>query len=352
MDIETLTPALISISDDRTLANDHGPTTFLLDIVQPQKALPETSPTGDKSRKHFTLTPQSATANPTILIQRMSKAEEVATGVDKQSVCGYCGDPASQTCTGCMNMTYCSKDHQSTDWQTHKLLCRSFATFQDRPEEGYVRAIVLPEDSKKPCFVWIPVFVEELESKGSDPADESLSSIKDGDADHDSMSIDSEQDERVEDMGWEEARANPTGYLDYEGIVIDSTDEESAMSSSTTATSIQDEEELGDSVQLRWRGTFNRDGSQPNTCVAYLTNVDVGTRFKGPLELYGVSSTTGSVVDLDTTFLTLAVKLLSDVIRWKDVSLAPEEDIGSGPTRLSEKTTVAVSDKHDVETGQ
>lgn len=279
--------------------------------------------------------------------------------IDKQSVCGCCGVPASKICTGCTNMRYCSRDHQIEDWRIHKSLCKSFANFQERPGDGYRRVIVLPEDSKKPCFAWIPMYDEEASPK-DDNGPEAESSRNEGEQAKASMSEQDEVSSRNQgedgetstpveavEMGWEDARANPTGYDEPDTVSMDG---RSDTSFSTIPASIEHEKHSNHSVRLRWRGTCNSDGLPPNNCVASLTNALMGTHFRGPLELYGTNEATGSCVDLDTTFLTLAVKLLLILGNEQGKALIEDrqEEPGAEAAILAEKVESTRMDGHGV----
>lgn len=288
-------------------------------------------------------------------------------------------------------MKYCSNEHQVLDWQTHKLLCKSLATFQERPRDDYRRAIVFPEDSNKPRFKWILTGAVEDLAGGEGEQDEeqpnrcdehgsSLSSSADdqrevslGNAgnEHDNslsnasvygvetamvaMSSVSRLDEASlgvldklsamdDEIGWEDARANPTGY-EYAAIQDESIDGQSDTSDLTNATSVDPEEYQ---VHLRWRGSCNLGGPSPNQCVTALTNDMIGNRFKGDLLVYGVDGR-GFMVDLDTTLLTLAIDLLlfMDGEQFTALFKSPEEGSGSGVASSVEILGVAASEVHE-----
>ena len=40
--------------------------------------------------------------------------------------CEVCEAKASQRCSGCQSVFYCSRDHQRQDWKTHRLTCRAY----------------------------------------------------------------------------------------------------------------------------------------------------------------------------------------------------------------------------------
>src|SRR5437762_10992722 len=82
--------------------------------------------------------------------------------------CTICILPGTKACTGCNSARYCSVECRDTDWQTHKLLCRSFKDFltpsssQDENTK-FKRAILFPSDSEVPRFVWLKSWKESDE---------------------------------------------------------------------------------------------------------------------------------------------------------------------------------------------
>lgn len=229
-------------------------------------------------------------------------------------------------------MRYCSKEHQIADWKSHKLLCKSFAKLQECPGDGLCRAISFPEDCKQPCFIWIPSVIEEDSLSDEDELEESSSS-SDDEQDEIKSIVEGQRDE-AEDIGWDDARANPTGYE-----IPDTTlpDERSGSSWSTAGTSFEDEEEPREGVQLQWRcSSDNTDTARPNKCVATLINERAAERFQGSWELYGVSRATGCSVDLDTTLLSVALSLIAEQGAFEDHCECPEGLIASAAAVVQE----------------
>jgi hypothetical protein len=70
-------------------------------------------------------------------------------------LCFACNKPGTQRCSGCHNARYCASECQKKDWTLHKLLCKSFANFGERPSPKHHRAILFPDDETKPKFIWI-----------------------------------------------------------------------------------------------------------------------------------------------------------------------------------------------------
>ena len=79
----------------------------------------------------------------------------MAAVVDSSCPCGE--DDGKLTCGGCRNIKYCSVECQEADWLSHKLLCKTFKDFQERPEPGMRRIIVFLPGESKPKFMWRPM---------------------------------------------------------------------------------------------------------------------------------------------------------------------------------------------------
>ncbi|KAF2818375.1 hypothetical protein CC86DRAFT_309301 [Ophiobolus disseminans] len=77
------------------------------------------------------------------------------------NLCVMCREVASNSCSGCHSIRYCSTACQKIDWPVHKLLCKDFKDFKDdsRPtKEGYSvykRAIFFAEGEDVPRFIWL-----------------------------------------------------------------------------------------------------------------------------------------------------------------------------------------------------
>ena len=71
--------------------------------------------------------------------------------------CPSCIELGTLTCACCKNVKYCSTSCQQTDWQFHKVLCKSFKKFEIRPSQDMRRVIYFPADQAKPEFRWLPL---------------------------------------------------------------------------------------------------------------------------------------------------------------------------------------------------
>ncbi|KAH7081157.1 hypothetical protein BKA63DRAFT_561719 [Paraphoma chrysanthemicola] len=85
-----------------------------------------------------------------------------ADGASSQ-LCAMCMKEGSKACGGCHEMRYCSTECQKSDWQIHKMACKSLKAFSDanRPHQiGFIyrRAIYFPVDEARPRFIWIRFF--------------------------------------------------------------------------------------------------------------------------------------------------------------------------------------------------
>lgn len=71
-----------------------------------------------------------------------------------QKQCPRCKEPATKTCGGCKNITYCSAECQQADWPTHKILCGTFKDFAQHPSAGKCRVVAFLPGETKPRFMW------------------------------------------------------------------------------------------------------------------------------------------------------------------------------------------------------
>ena len=78
--------------------------------------------------------------------------------------CDVCHKLERTACTGCLNAVYCSKACQKRDWPIHKILCKSFKNFADstRPSKTHIRALLFPDHSATPEFIWLPTSTVEF----------------------------------------------------------------------------------------------------------------------------------------------------------------------------------------------
>jgi hypothetical protein len=73
------------------------------------------------------------------------------------STCPSCSKQASQQCSNCKDIKYCSTSCQKADWESHKLLCKSLANYQTRPTPEMRRVIVFHAHANKPTWEWMPI---------------------------------------------------------------------------------------------------------------------------------------------------------------------------------------------------
>ncbi len=72
-------------------------------------------------------------------------------------VCSNCGKTTSTRCSSCKAVRYCSIACQSAQYHFHRHLCESYPEFQLPPREGMVRAILFPEISRNPRWLWVKI---------------------------------------------------------------------------------------------------------------------------------------------------------------------------------------------------
>lgn len=71
--------------------------------------------------------------------------------------CVMCNANSAQRCSQCRSSWYCSQECQESDWPSHKLLCKRFATQTSRPSPNHKRAIFFPVDREQPRMIWVPI---------------------------------------------------------------------------------------------------------------------------------------------------------------------------------------------------
>lgn len=73
------------------------------------------------------------------------------------TLCTVCPQPGHLICTGCRGTRYCSAECQRVDRPTHKIFCSAFDryTSDKRPSPLHIRAILFPEDKKRPEWTWV-----------------------------------------------------------------------------------------------------------------------------------------------------------------------------------------------------
>lgn len=73
------------------------------------------------------------------------------------SICPVCSAPATQQCSRCKNLKYCSPNCQRQDYGSHKLLCKTFPENGHPPDPRLRRCIYFPPDDFSPQWVWLNV---------------------------------------------------------------------------------------------------------------------------------------------------------------------------------------------------
>ncbi|KAN0125367.1 hypothetical protein V8E53_015557 [Lactarius tabidus] len=66
--------------------------------------------------------------------------------------CLVCSNPAANWCAGCKSASYCDKEHQKKDWQSHKEYCLKVKAAGANTFD----AILFPANESKPRLVKIP----------------------------------------------------------------------------------------------------------------------------------------------------------------------------------------------------
>jgi hypothetical protein len=170
--------------------------------------------------------------------------------------CTLCNKSSTDCCAGCHDAYYCSKDCQTKDWNLHKLLCKKFAKFTDRPTERHVRAIYFPVDGTEPKFDWLP---------------------------HGKKGFNSLESTRL------------LGNAD--------------CSAATFPMDPSNRQHLGKTIHLRYRSVYLMDGSVLNLSIAKMKEVSEPLNCRGP---FLVQATKGAVnCDLDSTALKTIVRFFN-----------------------------------------
>jgi len=69
------------------------------------------------------------------------------------------GPTVPPLCGACQNISYCDKACQTTDWPTHKNVCKPYSqcTTSSRPGRNHRRVLVFDVAASKPQFEWLAV---------------------------------------------------------------------------------------------------------------------------------------------------------------------------------------------------
>lgn len=75
-------------------------------------------------------------------------------------LCSACDTATTHVCGQCKSARYCSKSCQQANWAVHKLLCKTYFTFDNTspPTDEHFKAILFPIDSKTPEIVWFDAY--------------------------------------------------------------------------------------------------------------------------------------------------------------------------------------------------
>lgn len=75
----------------------------------------------------------------------------------KDDQCVWCMQNATETCSACQNVVYCSHTCQRLDWPVHKQLCAAIKQHTPRPTPSHRLALAFPQDQDTPELKWINV---------------------------------------------------------------------------------------------------------------------------------------------------------------------------------------------------
>lgn len=60
--------------------------------------------------------------------------------MSEETKCEVCQKPASNRCSGCHFVHYCSREHQKSDWKQHKKFCKPFKVYADDTSGKHLKA--------------------------------------------------------------------------------------------------------------------------------------------------------------------------------------------------------------------
>ncbi|KAI9652820.1 MAG: hypothetical protein M1831_006345 [Alyxoria varia] len=78
--------------------------------------------------------------------------------------CAICSEKQAKRCNKCKSISYCSKECQTADWKSHKLVCNQFACMKERPNPSLKLGIKFLPEEGNPILIWAngDQFPEEL----------------------------------------------------------------------------------------------------------------------------------------------------------------------------------------------
>lgn len=172
----------------------------------------------------------------------------------------------------------------------HKILCKSFADFVVRPNAEVRCAILLPEKSDKPVFMWLPV------QSGENSKKKFVHSAGNGGKVDDDFGVPEHEDS---DRYVLPTKGNIVGGFGSGGHSL-----------ILVCGKLRSGELLDHAIQMLARK--NKTGCVPNKCVVRFGGEEFARPYKGPLILFGTTKFKFSktAVDLDTVDLTLALDSL------------------------------------------
>ncbi|KAJ5654960.1 hypothetical protein N7490_001963 [Penicillium lividum] len=74
---------------------------------------------------------------------------------EPKDCCVMCNKSPGVQCAQCRSTYYCSRSCEKSDFPSHTLLCKQFATQPDRPSPQHKRAIYFPAETDNPCLIWV-----------------------------------------------------------------------------------------------------------------------------------------------------------------------------------------------------